>query len=77
MIEVIIPDEFWDDDSEGSISAWFFSQGDSVQAGDLIAEVTNEKAASELLAPASGTLNILVAAEVPVRRRQLVATIAT
>jgi pyruvate/2-oxoglutarate dehydrogenase complex dihydrolipoamide acyltransferase (E2) component len=76
MVDVTIPEEFWDDDSEGSISSWFFSEGDSVKQGDLIAEVTNEKAANELLAPASGRLNILVAAEVPVRRRQLVAKIA-
>jgi pyruvate/2-oxoglutarate dehydrogenase complex dihydrolipoamide acyltransferase (E2) component len=76
MVDVTIPEEFWDDDSEGSISSWLFSEGDSVKEGDLIAEVTNEKAANELLAPASGRLNILVAAEVPVRRRQLVAKIA-
>jgi pyruvate/2-oxoglutarate dehydrogenase complex dihydrolipoamide acyltransferase (E2) component len=75
MADVTIPLEFWDDDSEGSISSWFFSQGDAVKAGDLIAEVTNEKAANELFAPASGTLTILVGAEIPIRRGQLVAQI--
>jgi len=76
MVDVTIPEEFLDDDSEGSISPWFFAEGDLVQRGDLIAEVTNEKAASELIAPASGTLKIVISAEIPVRRGQLVARIA-
>jgi pyruvate/2-oxoglutarate dehydrogenase complex dihydrolipoamide acyltransferase (E2) component len=76
MVDVTIPQEFWDDDSQGSISSWFFSEGDLVEKGDLIAEVTNEKAASELLAPAAGRLRIVIAAEVPVRRGQLVARIS-
>jgi pyruvate/2-oxoglutarate dehydrogenase complex dihydrolipoamide acyltransferase (E2) component len=75
MVDVTIPSEFWDDDGEGSISSWFFSQGDRVEKGDLLAEVTKEKAANELLAPASGTLEILVSAETPIRRGQLVAKI--
>jgi pyruvate/2-oxoglutarate dehydrogenase complex dihydrolipoamide acyltransferase (E2) component len=76
MADVTIPQEFWDDDSEGSISSWFFADGDAVQEGDLIAEVANEKAANELLAPASGKLSILVAAQIPVKRGQLVARIS-
>lgn len=75
MVDVTIPEDFWDDDSEGSISSWFFADGDAVSGGDLIAEVTNEKAASELLAPGDGTLSILIEAEVPIRRGQLVARI--
>jgi pyruvate/2-oxoglutarate dehydrogenase complex dihydrolipoamide acyltransferase (E2) component len=75
VVEVTIPEDFWDDDSEGAISSWFFAEGDAVNEGDLIAEVTNEKAASELLAPRSGTLNIVVQAEAPIRRGQLVARI--
>ena len=75
MTAVTIPDDFWDDDSEGSISAWFFADGDEVKAGDLIAEVMNEKVASELLAPASGILRVLVEAEVPVSKGQTVAQI--
>lgn len=76
MTDVTIPDDLWDDDSEGSISSWFFSDGDQVSEGDLIAEVMNEKVASELLAPASGVLEILVAAEEPVTKGQIVAKIA-
>lgn len=76
MTDVTIPDDFWDDDSEGSISSWFYADGDTVEQGDLLAEVMNEKVASELIAPAGGTLEILIEAEVPVRKGQAVARIA-
>jgi pyruvate/2-oxoglutarate dehydrogenase complex dihydrolipoamide acyltransferase (E2) component len=42
----------------------------------VLAEVMNEKTASELLSPASGRLTILVEAETPVRMGQVVARIA-
>lgn len=75
MTEVRIPDDSWDDDSEGAISAWLYDDGDRVEAGAVIAEVMNEKVASELVAPVSGALAILAAAEAPVRKGQLVARI--
>lgn len=73
--DVTIPHDFWDDDSEGSISSWFFADGDEVQEGEMIAEVMNEKVASELLAPTAGVLRIQVEAEVPVHKGQTVAQI--
>lgn len=76
MTDITIPEDLWDDDSEGSISSWLFSDGDEVAEGDLIAEVMNEKVTNELLAPASGKLEILVAAEQPVSKGQVVAKIA-
>jgi pyruvate/2-oxoglutarate dehydrogenase complex dihydrolipoamide acyltransferase (E2) component len=75
MTDVVIPQDLWSDDSEGAISAWFYADGDSVEAGTVIGEVMNEKAASELLAPAAGVLRILVAAEEAVRKGQVVARI--
>ena len=76
MADVTIPDDMWDDDSEGFISSWFYADGDDVVEGDLLAEVMNEKVANELFAPSSGTLEILVAAEEPITKGQLVARIA-
>ena len=76
MTEVRIPDDLWDDDSEGAISAWLYDDGDRVETGAVIAEVMNEKVAFELLAPVSGPLAILAAAEAPVRKGQVVARIA-
>ena len=75
MTEVRIPEDLWDDDSEGAISAWLYDDGDRVEAGAVIAEVMNEKVASALLASASGALAILTAAEEPVRKGQVVARI--
>ncbi|AYJ85155.1 biotin attachment protein (plasmid) [Sphingomonas paeninsulae] len=76
MTDLTIPNDLWDDDSEGSIASWFFSDGDDVSKGDLVAEIMNEKVTNELLAPASGVLKILVAAEQPVSKGQVIAQIA-
>ena len=65
MTEIIIPDDMWDDDSEGFISTWFFKSGETVKEGDVIAEVMNEKVAAELVAPTAGELTVLVEAEQP------------
>jgi len=75
MTELRIPHDLWDDDSEGAISAWLYDDGDRVEAGAVIAEVMNEKVAFELVAPASGMLSILSAAEEPVCKGQVVARI--
>jgi pyruvate/2-oxoglutarate dehydrogenase complex dihydrolipoamide acyltransferase (E2) component len=76
MTEVRIPDDLWDDDSEGAISAWLYEDGDRVEGGAIIAEVMNEKVSFELHAPASGALAIISPAEEPVRKGQVVARIA-
>jgi pyruvate/2-oxoglutarate dehydrogenase complex dihydrolipoamide acyltransferase (E2) component len=75
-VDVCIPDDLGPEGQESSISTWFFADGDRVEQGDLIAEVMYEKSTNELLAPASGTLEILVAAEEAVANGQLVARIA-
>ncbi len=76
MADIKIPDDMWDDDSEGFISSWFFADGDQVSEGDLLAEVMNEKVANELLASESGVLEILTPAEEPITKGQVVARIA-
>jgi pyruvate/2-oxoglutarate dehydrogenase complex dihydrolipoamide acyltransferase (E2) component len=42
----------------------------------MLAEVMNEKAVAEFIAPASGKLTILVSAEVPLKKSQVVARIS-
>lgn len=76
MTEVTVPTGLWDMGDEAAISAWLYAHGDAVAAGAVIAEVMVEKSSFELVAPASGTLNILVAAENPVVQGQTVARIA-
>tara|TARA_R110000787_G_scaffold56117_2_gene129147 strand:+ start:497 stop:730 length:234 start_codon:yes stop_codon:yes gene_type:complete len=75
MSEVKIPEDCWDDDSEGAISTWLFDEGDTVCKGDIICEVMNEKVASEIEAPEDGILRIKVQAETPVKRGDLIANI--
>lgn len=77
MFEVRIPPECWDDDSEGAISTWFFDTGDAVEKGDVICEVMNEKVATEIEAPESGTLTIRTLAEAAVRKGDVIAMIET
>ena len=31
MSDITIPEDCWDDDSEGAISTWFFEDGDKVE----------------------------------------------
>jgi pyruvate/2-oxoglutarate dehydrogenase complex dihydrolipoamide acyltransferase (E2) component len=75
MTDVIIPEEIVGEGAEGAISVWLFRDGESVAAGDVLAEVMNQKAAAELVAPVSGRLKILLPAETPVRKGQIVALI--
>jgi pyruvate/2-oxoglutarate dehydrogenase complex dihydrolipoamide acyltransferase (E2) component len=75
VTDVVIPEEIVGEAAEGAISIWLFRDGETVVAGDVLAEVMNEKAAAELVAPAAGRLKILVPAETPVRMGQVVARI--
>lgn len=75
MTDVSIPAGLWNESDEAAISAWLYSDGDAVSEGSVIAEIMVEKSSFELVAPASGTLHILVGAEVPVRAGEVAARI--
>jgi pyruvate/2-oxoglutarate dehydrogenase complex dihydrolipoamide acyltransferase (E2) component len=77
MSEIRIPDDCWDDDSEGAISTWYFDDGDKVALGDVVCEVMNEKVSTEILAPASGVLKIEVLAETPVKKGAVIASVSS
>jgi pyruvate/2-oxoglutarate dehydrogenase complex dihydrolipoamide acyltransferase (E2) component len=74
-VEVKIPEEIIEPGAEGVISVWLFKTGESVTQGDVLAEVMNAKAATQLEAPASGRLTILVASEVAIRCGDVIARI--
>src|SRR5437763_658239 len=48
--------------TEGGIVRWLKESGDTVRRDEMLLELETEKATTEIPAPASGTLNILVAA---------------
>ncbi|MFC7051013.1 lipoyl domain-containing protein [Emcibacter nanhaiensis] len=72
MSEIKIDEDLWDEDTEGVITAWLFDDGDSVSAGDVVAEVMVEKIQHEVEAPAGGTLSIKVAAEEAVNKGDVI-----
>jgi len=74
MIDILVADNLWDE-GEAAISAWLYADGDLVMAGAIVAELMIEKSTIELIAPATGILRILVAAEEPVAKGQIVARI--
>jgi pyruvate dehydrogenase E2 component (dihydrolipoamide acetyltransferase) len=62
MAQVIMP-KMGDGMSEGTILRWLKKEGDSVEVGDIIAEIETDKASVELPAEASGKLANIVAKE--------------
>jgi pyruvate/2-oxoglutarate dehydrogenase complex dihydrolipoamide acyltransferase (E2) component len=48
---------------EGTIVKWLKNPGESVNAGEVLAEIETAKAIQEILAPVSGTLRELLAPE--------------
>lgn len=75
MTDVAVPDNAWDVDSIGAVLKWQYADGDHVEAGTIIAELTDEKVVVELDAPVSGRLSILVEAGENVREGQIIARI--
>ncbi len=48
---------------EGTVSKWVKHEGDSVKAGDVVAEITTDKLTNELTSEVDGTLLKIVAQE--------------
>lgn len=57
-MDITIPTNLWDEDSDAVITSWLVSEGAAVNEGDLIAEIMVEKVQHEVKAPASGTVSI-------------------
>jgi pyruvate/2-oxoglutarate dehydrogenase complex dihydrolipoamide acyltransferase (E2) component len=74
-MDVLIPNDLWEGDQEAVINIWLFDDGANVREGVVIAELMVEKTMLELLAPASGRIEILQKADALVKQGDLVATI--
>lgn len=55
-------------DAEGVLSTWFVSDGDSVSADQLLAEVQVDKVSAEVPAPSGGVVRLLVEEDAVVRQ---------
>jgi pyruvate/2-oxoglutarate dehydrogenase complex dihydrolipoamide acyltransferase (E2) component len=62
-------------DSEGVLSTWFVSDGASVSADQLLAEVQVDKVSAEVPAPVAGVVRLLVEEEAAVRQGTPIARI--
>ena len=64
MTEVLFPQMSKEKpDAEGVVSTWFVSDGERVDADQLLAEVQVDKVAAEVPAPVAGTVRLLVEEE--------------
>ena len=57
-----------EDDGETVMAQWYFDNGDTVEQGDVICDLSLEKTVVEVTAPVSGKLEIVISevdAEVP------------
>jgi pyruvate/2-oxoglutarate dehydrogenase complex dihydrolipoamide acyltransferase (E2) component len=62
-------------DAEGVLSSWFVSDGDTVEADQLLAEVQVDKVAAEVPAPVAGVVHLLVEEDVAVTQGTVIARI--
>jgi pyruvate/2-oxoglutarate dehydrogenase complex dihydrolipoamide acyltransferase (E2) component len=62
-------------DAEGVLATWFVSEGSTVSADQLVAEVQVDKVSAEVLAPAGGVVHLLVEEEGAVKQGTPIARI--
>ena len=75
-VELRFPTMSQDDaDAEGVVATWFARDGETVAAGQVIAEVMVDKVSNDVEAPATGVLRVLVPEEQAVRQGEVIATI--
>ena len=55
MTEVLVPD-FGEEVDEVTVNRWFFEEGDAVERGDNLVEVTAEGGTFHITAPVAGIL---------------------
>ena len=74
--DVIVPSDLWEEEVEAVITSWLISDGSEVAEGKVIAELMVEKIQYELLAPASGIINIIKDVDEVVSKSERIATVA-
>ena len=62
-------------DAEGVLATWFVSEGQTVEADQLLAEVQVDKVAAEVPAPCAGVVHLLVKEEATVTQGTPIARI--
>jgi pyruvate/2-oxoglutarate dehydrogenase complex dihydrolipoamide acyltransferase (E2) component len=71
-MDLCVPLDMWDDESEAVIVTWIYGSGAVVNDGEVLAEIMVSKASMEFVAPRRGRLTILAPAETIVRRGDVI-----
>ncbi|MFQ3191485.1 MAG: pyruvate/2-oxoglutarate dehydrogenase complex dihydrolipoamide acyltransferase (E2) component [Paraglaciecola sp.] len=74
-IDISVPNDLWEEDSEAVITTWLTSDGNEVSKGDLLAEVMCEKIQYEIFAPADGKLSISKDADEIVKKGDVIGVV--
>ena len=74
-VNVTVPNELWEGDTEAVVTAWLTNDNARVEEGALIAEIMVEKSQLEIHAPASGVLKIVQDVDAVVHKGTVIATI--
>jgi pyruvate/2-oxoglutarate dehydrogenase complex dihydrolipoamide acyltransferase (E2) component len=64
-----------DDDAEGVVATWFAQTGETVKAGQVVAEVMVDKVSLDVEAPVDGVITCLVEEEGTVKQGEDIARI--
>jgi pyruvate/2-oxoglutarate dehydrogenase complex dihydrolipoamide acyltransferase (E2) component len=76
MTDVVFPALSKEDpDAEGVLATWFVSEGATVTADQLLAEVQVDKVSAEVPAPTGGVVHLLVPEDATVRQGRPIARI--
>lgn len=75
-MDVNIPTDLWEENTEAAITSWLVSDGAIVAEGQLIAEIMVEKVQYEVKAPKSGKIAIAQPVEAVVAKGGTIATIS-
>src|SRR6188474_1857077 len=59
-VQVVMP-EMGESVTEGTVLEWHVAEGDSIQEGDTIVEISTDKVDAEVPAPTSGTVTKIMA----------------
>lgn len=77
MTDVLFPVLSQDDpDGEGVLATWFVDDGATVTEGQLLGEAQVDKVDAEVIAPAAGTIELLVAEDEAVKQGAPIARIS-
>ena len=75
-MDIRIPDDILDDDAEAVITVWFVNSGEHIIKNALMVEIMAAKVQYEMVAPASGVLNIVSGVDAVVRKGDVIGSIS-